>query len=537
MKMEKSSIFNLNNIINKTIIIASGAVIAAFLFLVLYLLISPLYSDGPYYGLNIFMIILNILSVISVIYLINFKNKFIKYIFISLLSVFTYFEICSLYFLGNDINTTFLINTLDINFIKTGIKLRPYLSILAFILFPIFFIILLFVSKIYITKDKIIRFSILILPLFYLLSPFGFIYRVAYKSDFSYIKDTFKYGRYSYNDIFKIITGEDYITRENIVSEANKKNIVLIYLESFEQEYLYNDYLKNYTKFLKKLSNENEFHYNLKQLDHADYTTAGMFTTMCGLPLNLYITNGNALRQDSGKIVCIPNVLKKSGYKQVFIGGAIGKLFYKKDLFKIFEFDEFYEKDSILALYDNKLELSKWGIYDKDMFNFAKKKYKELSESGQPFNLTLLTLATHNMDGVRDDRCKNPDKIELANGIECTDALLSDFIDFLEQQPNFKNTLVIILPDHVQYNENTLKKIINDKNKKLLYAILMNSNSKKAYSDDIVYTDFPSIIMDNLGIKTNAKFMYNNKALDSKTKIELMNKYNGLTKMFLKKIM
>ena len=531
---------NLIKILNNLIVSVFIAIISFFLFFASFIFIKPLYNDGPYYKLNIFMIFLNILSAIIIVHLVNFKNRLIKTILISATSIFIVFEVSSLYFLGNDIDTTFLINILDINFIKNGIKLRPYLSVLVVILFIIIFTVMFVLSETRTIKNKIIRFSISILPVFYLLSPFGFIYRVGYNSDFSYIKDAIKYGKYSYNDIFKMITAEDYVIRKDLISKTNGKNLVVIYLESFEQEYLYNEYLTNYTKFLKEISEENEFHFNIKQLEHANYTTAGIFTTMCGLPLNLYITNKNALKNNNNRIICIPNILKKSGYKQVFIGGAIGKLFYKKDLFNIFEYDEFYEKDSILNEYNNKLKLSKWGIYDVDMFNFAKEKYKELSKSGKPFNLTLLTLATHNMDGVHDDRCKNPDKIELANGIECTDNLLRDFIGFIREQPNFKNTLIIILPDHVQYNENTLKKFINDKNKKFLYTILINSNEKKMHNNDIIYTDLPLLIIDNLGIKTNAKFMYGNiddKSMDTNEKINSIKKHNGIAKMFLKKIL
>lgn len=535
--MTKFLKINLFTLLNKMIIFVFSGIILSLLFIVSYFFVRPLYYDGPYHKLSVFMILLNILSVIMTVYLLSFRKKFIKYPLIILIGIFITFEVSSLYFLGKDINTTFLINVLDINFINTGIKLRPFLSVLAVILFVLLIVILFLVSKLPSIKNKVIRFSVLILPIFYLLSPFGFFYRVGYYCDTLYVKDIFKYGRYSYNEIYKIMTNNDYTIRENLVSNTNKKNIVIIYLESFEQEYLYNSYLSKYTEYLKQLSMENEFHFNLKQLDHADYTTAGIFTTMCGLPLNLYVTNNGILRKRyNNKLVCIPNILKKSGYKQVYIGGAIGKLFYKKDLFNMFEFDEFYEKSSILETYNSKLKLSNWGIYDKDMFDFAKKKYIELSKANQPFNLTLLTLATHNTDGVHDDRCKNSDKIGLANAIECTNDLLEDFIKFLKKQSNFKNTLVIILPDHIQYHENTLKEFINEKNKRLLYIILLNSNNKKLFNNDIVYTDLPAIIIDNLDIKTNAKFLYNDMTIDTNSKIKLMKKFDGMTKMFLNKV-
>ena len=60
------------------------------------------------------------------------------------------------------------------------------------------------------------------------------------------------------------------------------------------------------------------------------------------------------------------------------------------------------------------------------------------------------------------------------------------------------------------------------------------------HNNDRIYTDLPLLIIDNLGIKTNAKFMYGNiddKSMDTNEKINSIKKHNGIAKMFLKKIL
>ncbi len=61
------------------------------------------------------------------------------------------------------------------------------------------------------------------------------------------------------------------------------------------------------------------------------------------------------------------------------------------------------------------------------------------------------------------------------------------------------------MPDHIQYEVNALNKTIKTDEKKL-YSIIINGNNNDI-KGNMYYTEFPSMILQNLNIKTNANFL------------------------------
>jgi len=306
--------------------------------------------------------------------------------------------------------------------------------------------------------------------------------------------------------------GINYVTKNNLKvlnSEEKHKNIVWIYLESYEQSYLTNEKVKEYTKTIKDLSKQGEFHTNLDQIVGAMGTTAGIFTSQCGARYMAFflINNPHSKINKNNNFVCVPDILRKAGYQQVFLGGADKYLFNKGNYLLSHGYDRVEDLKSLTIKNPNlNSKLSDWGVADYDIFDIAKNEYIELSKSGKPFNLTILTTSTHNPNGVYDKRCKNSTKIGLLNGIECTNDLLGNFISFIKKQPNYEETLIVIMPDHVQYEANALKKIIMPE-EKLLYVIMLNSGKIVMENKAITYIDLPEIILNRLNVKSNATFL------------------------------
>ena len=484
-------------------------------------------------------IILNFTVLVLFGIVFKMKNRIIRYLVLFFITFMIFCNAGSLIFLGTDVNNTFLVNLFDYNFIKTAFIFQTGLCI-----YSVFFVIFVFAALCYLNQkmqidNKIIRRTVIITSFLVVIAPFGFLYRFALKNNFFYVIDNNKYRKYSANELFKMVKEQDYVENSQIIAsvEGKPKNLVVIFLESFEEPYLFNNQLQKYTPFLNSLTKDSEFYHHIRQLNHSDYTTAAIFTVMCGIRYNVYARAAkNENFRYRNKLSCLPHILNKAGYKQVYVGGAHKTLFDKNIILEMFGYDVIEDNVSILKKYD-KFENKEWGIYDIDMFEVAKEHYLELSKSNTPFNLTILTNSTHNDDGYVSPKCKiSPDnEINLSKAIECTDHVLADFIGFLQKQPNYKDTLILILPDHVQYNFNTLNKIIS-KPEKSLYTIFLNSGKKEINEKTIIYTDLAELLLQKLNIKHNVLFFDSYLNMDYLKKLKLINDNSDIERMFLYKM-
>ena len=82
------------------------------------------------------------------------------------------------------------------------------------------------------------------------------------------------------------------------------------------------------------------------------------------------------------------------------------------------------------------------------MFRIAKDRLTEISESGRPFNFTLLTVDTHFPDGYVCNLCSNDYPRTVANVIKCADNQVCDFVEWCRQQPFYEDTVIVITGDH-----------------------------------------------------------------------------------------
>lgn len=299
---------------------------------------------------------------------------------------------------------------------------------------------------------------------------------------------------------------EDFIEKENILAEKGK-NIVVIYLESLEKGFLD---MKELTPNLNKLKNEwNYFKYETSP--YSSWTMGAIYSTQTSFPMVLGLKSGNEVLKDAtdNEGVSIGLTLNRAGYKQIFLGGASLKFAGKGNFFKLNNYEVFGNEE-----WDKNYPRNDWGIYDYDLFKEAKKKYMELSENGEPFNLTILTVDTHFPTGYPDERLSEylvTKERNMEYCVEGTDYLVGDFIKFLKSQANYQNTSVYILTDHLMMGEeNTvpvLKKL--EKRKRELFLIT-NEKNIKGYEDkkDFIYFyDIPKLILNGSKVKTNVKFL------------------------------
>ena len=310
---------------------------------------------------------------------------------------------------------------------------------------------------------------------------------------------------------------ENYVIPQQtkITFPAHKRNLILIFAESIEATYAQtplHDYFKaDLIPGLHKLAknnlhfSDNEYLGGSYEIDGTQWTQAGLFAQTCGAPIQLPINDPNWFHPKEGffpKAWCLYDILRGQGYVESFLIGSNGE-FAGMDKFvethgnqRLLDTNFYAERDGIDLSFEKTTK-----FLDKQVFAYAKEELANLSSQDKPFVFTLMTLDTHyGTARFSDDVCerKYGPHNNIENVISCSDKQITDFISWLQQQEFYKDTVVVVLGDHLTMN----KFFTKDMNRKPI-NIFINSPVAAANTKNRVFTPFdiyPTII-ESLGAK------------------------------------
>ena len=307
---------------------------------------------------------------------------------------------------------------------------------------------------------------------------------------------------------------ENYIEPSNIKNLNTKRNLILIYLESFENIFSNKEIFdENLIKDLDKNELNGKSFTNFKETMYTNWTIAGIVSSQCGLPLKpISILNtqkkGKHQRGIFGLKTFLPNakclgdILKENDYKNIFIN-AVSLDFVGTGLFfKNHGYDEVYGKEE----YENlsiPFEPGSWGgsPHDSFLIDFAKNKLLKLKKNNELFNLTILTTDTHSPYGYLDPKCKKSDK-NLNDTFRCTSKNINSFINFLkEEYPN--NLDIVILGDHLFPGNKELDDKFKNQ-KRNIYNMFISKNDFDLKRNYINHYDLYPTILDFMGFQFSA---------------------------------
>ncbi len=237
-----------------------------------------------------------------------------------------------------------------------------------------------------------------------------------------------------------------------------KRNLIVVYLESMEANYAYDTDKNLIADIYAKMQTELSFD-GFYQLKHQDYTMAAMVGSLCGVPLKKSILKGHIGYQNFlAGLVCLPQILQQNGYKTVFMKGADIDFSRTRLFMETHGFEDVMGKAELAKKFgfDLKENEGAFGGYrDSTLYETVKKELAELSTQKKPFFLSFLTLDMHTPDYFLSPVCtpKTNDKKDV---IMCANQMLKDFLSWLEKQPFYQNTTVVVLADHVQTGKNEL---------------------------------------------------------------------------------
>jgi phosphoglycerol transferase len=298
------------------------------------------------------------------------------------------------------------------------------------------------------------------------------------------------------------------VTLDKVTAQA-RKNLVIIYCESLEANFLQNQNFTDEVPNLNNLLAQGWHNYtNYKCLDGADWTVGALYATQTGLPAYLGANSDTLFSgvRESGA-VSYAGVLKQAGYKNLLLSNGDMNFAGTGNIMSCFGYE--------VKGHDKCPEGVKtvWGVHDYDLFRMAKEEYAKLAQGDKPFNLTLLTVDTHFPKGVPDKRMRPYVKATVPDGthefaLASLDYLLGDFVEFIEAQPNGKETVIVILGDHLLMGDFRHTPIIKKfENKPRRVALLTNkANAFFGEAEELAYYDVPQIILNLAEVKHNAKF-------------------------------
>lgn len=275
-----------------------------------------------------------------------------------------------------------------------------------------------------------------------------------------------------------------------ITFPEQKRNLIYIFLESMETTYASKEvggaFDQNCIQELTALAQSNISFSNTQGLGGAyaatgaTWTMGAMFAQTSGLPLSIPIEQNSMNTQDSflPMVQTIGDILKEQGYQQKLLVGSDAEFGGRKNYFQshgeyeIYDLKTSYEQGVVPEGYN-----VFWGFEDKYLFQIAKEQLVELSASGQPFNFTMLTVDTHFEDGYVCDLCRNDFSTNYQNVMACSSRQVMEFINWIQQQPFYANTTIVISGDHLTMKnlETPFMKMIPEGYSRRVYNTFINS--------------------------------------------------------------
>ncbi|MDR0730402.1 MAG: LTA synthase family protein, partial [Treponema sp.] len=346
-----------------------------------------------------------------------------------------------------------------------------------------------------------------------------------------------------------------------IIFPEQKRNLIVIFVESLETGFLTQQDGGAFSESLiPDIENLMKTNINFSpdkgpggshELYGTEWTIAGITAQYSGIPLAVAFVdqtpwnNYGALGDEflpgaSG----VGDILYRAGYTNYFILGSEIEFASRDKYFRthkdtiIYDYQYFYDHGYIPEDYR-----VWWGIEDRKLYRFAKEKITEAADK-EPFFITLLTVDTHPSDGYLDAEAESIFDSRYKNVLFDASRQLADFLKWLEEQPFYENTTVVVLGDHLyqdssffpddfqihslssRYEASYNRDEPNNKYNRFPVNIFINSLLNEEHTKNRIFSHFdifPALI-DSIGAVYNAEGLALGRSMNKgeKTLLEIL---------------
>lgn len=252
------------------------------------------------------------------------------------------------------------------------------------------------------------------------------------------------------------------------VKFTKKNNLIMIFIESLETTFFTKeqggDWDYELIPELYDLMFEEDSVYfssddmvgGMLNLETTTWTTASVVSNTTSLPFKIPI-DGNEYHSDNfmNGSYALGDVLKKNGYYNELISaaytnfGGIKEYFTKHGSYNIIDIDNL----KAVSLRMKRVDRGPWGFNDRYMFNIAKERLDIISKNKQPFNLTLIGVDTHFVDGFKGEYTLDKYDTQYENVYATESKLVYDFVSWVKEQDFYEDTTIVILGDHLSMQD------------------------------------------------------------------------------------
>lgn len=310
-----------------------------------------------------------------------------------------------------------------------------------------------------------------------------------------------------------------------------KRNLVYIYLESMETSFFSKEKggALNYDVIpeLSQLAQDNISFSNTELLGGAycptgtKWTSGSLVGQTSGLPLKIPIGGNVSSYGQKPEERFLPNavtifdILEDNGYNQSFMLGSDINFGGCYQYIAGHGVEQFYDHST--AMDDGIIAQGYkvwWGFEDRYLFEYAKQELTKLAEEEEPFAFSMMTIDTHPVDGYMCDLCRNEFPEHYENVFRCSSAQVYGFVKWLQAQPFYENTTVILVGDHPSMDAAYFSRNVPGTYDRRVYNCILNAaadTDRRKNREFSVFDMFPTTLAamgceiqgDRLGLGTN----------------------------------
>lgn len=255
---------------------------------------------------------------------------------------------------------------------------------------------------------------------------------------------------------------EHYVRPTSLVAPARPPDILIVFVESLEESYRDTSVFgRNLIPGLDRWRSSAGMFGDFHGLQGASWTIAGVFATLCGLPLKpVGLQTGNHYEFGSRFFsagLCLTDLLRQEGYTPAFYKGASLKFAGFEQFLGQHAVTDRFGFDELVARNPAARRENDWGLNDGTLLDIALADvaHRRGDRKG-PFLDMVLTVNTHPPVGVVEARCDEatgaagrPDSATRRAAYACTDTLVTGFLDRVASLGDGRERLVVVLGDHL----------------------------------------------------------------------------------------
>lgn len=297
---------------------------------------------------------------------------------------------------------------------------------------------------------------------------------------------------------------ENYVDPSDVILKfpTEKRNLIYIWLESVEATFADEEhggaFEWNAIPELVQLAEENISFTGAAggvngglSMAGATWTMGALFAQTTGLPLKIPVADSAMSNQESffPGVTALGDILAQQGYQQALLIGSNasfgGRALYFSQHGDYEIWDYAYSKETGQIPEDYRVW---WGYEDEKLFQFAREHLEELAAAGKPFNLSLLTVDTHFPDGYVCDLCSDEfGEDQYSNVMACSSRQVAAFVKWVQEQPFYENTTIIISGDHITMDADYCDHVSEDYTRRVYTTII---NPAAEVEDPTLYREY-----------------------------------------------